>query len=436
MTDPGLIDGRYRLVRPLGRGAMGVVYEAEDENLRRRVALKKLSAVGGMWAGDEALRRFNREAEALARIDHPGVVSLYDSGLHGDVPYFVMQIVDGVDLATLVEAGALTSGAACAVGLGMAQALAAAHEAGVLHRDVKPTNVGITRQGSVVMHDFGLARLAGESAITRTGVMMGTPQFMAPEVIMGAAPGPTADLYGLGVCLHFMLTGNLPFGPGAEVGAVVDIALGAGVRPLSTGLFPFEPGKLALLVDQLCAREAFARPQTAAETARLLEPFVEDGGRSALADLVAANVRDTAVRQAHESPPRNCAPAESGPEYDWDENVLPNQRVRRRDEFRPLTLSTKTRRLVLSSMTPQNAASRQREAVSLVLRGELQEAAQMLSSITQVCLSSLGPHHPTTLTGQFWQAVCLARLGAGPEALELFSRVNRHTDHRGNDGHD
>ncbi|CAM5281250.1 MULTISPECIES: serine/threonine-protein kinase [Streptomyces] len=434
MTDPGLIDGRYRLVRPLGRGAMGVVYEAEDENLQRRVALKKLSAVGGMSADDEALARFKREAVALARIDHPGVVSLYDSGLHGDVPYFVMQLVDGVDLATLVEAGALTPGVACAVGLGVARALAAAHEAGVLHRDVKPTNVGITRQGSVVLHDFGLARLAGESAITRTGVTMGTPQFMAPEVIMGAAPGPTADLYGLGVCLHFMLTGNLPFGPAAEVGAVVDSALGAGIRPLSTGLFPFTPVNLALLVDRLCAREASARPRTAAEAVRLLEPFGGDDGQAALAELVAASVRNTAILQACETPAGTReTPPESGPEYEWDEHALPGPRVPRRDVFRPLTLSTTTRRLVLSSMTPQNAVSRQREAVNLVLRGELQEAAEMLSSITQVCLSSLGPDHPTTLAAQFWQAVCLARLGAGPKALELFSSVNRHTDQRGND---
>ncbi|MFB4425842.1 protein kinase [Streptomyces sp. QL37] len=435
MTDLGLIDGRYRLVRLLGRGAMGIVYEAEDESLQRRVALKKLSAFGGLSANDEALARFNREAVALARIDHPGVVSLYDSGLDGDTPYFVMQIVDGVDLATLVEAGALAPGVACSVGLGIAQALAAAHAAGVLHRDVKPTNVGITRQGSVVVHDFGLARLAGESAITRTGVMMGTPQFMAPEVIMGASPGPTSDLYGLGVCLHLMLTGNLPFGPGAEVGTVVDGALGAGVRQLSTGLFPFAPGGLATLVDQLCAREASARPQTAAEVAQLLEPFAGGDGRAALAELVAENVRDTAIRQVYEPEAPSGSTAEPGPEYDWDENAVPSQRRWRRDAFRPLTLSTRTRRLVLSSMTPQNAASRQREAVSLVLRGELQEAVQMLSSITQVCLSSLGPHHPTTLTSQFWQAVCLARLGAGPEALELFSRVNRHTDHRGAEGH-
>ncbi|MFE9726098.1 serine/threonine-protein kinase [Streptomyces sp. NPDC005794] len=434
MTDLGLIDGRYRLVRPLGRGAMGVVYEAEDEDLQRRVALKKLSAVGGLSADDEALARFNREAVALARIDHPGVVSLYDSGLHGDTPYFVMQIVDGVDLATLVEAGPLAPGVAGFVGFGMAQALAAAHAAGVLHRDVKPTNVGVTRQGGVVIHDFGLARLAGESAITRTGFMMGTPQFMAPEVIMGAAPGPTVDLYGLGVCLYLMLTGSLPFGPATEVGTVVDSALGTGVPPLSTGRFPSVPGELAALVDQLCAREASDRPQTAAEAARLLEPFLGGGG-AALAELVAEKVRDTAIRQVYAPEPQHGATVEPGPEYDWDENAVPGQRRRGRDGFRPLTLSTTTRRLVLSSMTPQNAASRQREAVSLVLRGELQEAVQMLSSITQVCLSSLGPHHPTTLTSQFWQAVCLARLGAGPEALELFSRVNRHTDHRGADGH-
>ncbi|MFJ8886022.1 protein kinase [Streptomyces sp. NPDC102402] len=435
MTDLGLIDGRYRTVRLLGRGAMGVVYEAEDEVLQRRVALKKLSAVGAVSGGAEALARLNREAVALARIDHPGVVSLYDSGLHGDAPYIVMQLVDGVDLASLVEMGALASGAASSVGFEMAQALAAAHEAGVLHRDVKPTNVGITRLGRVVIHDFGLARLAGEVAITRAGAMMGTPQFMAPEVIMGAAPGPAADLYGLGVCLYFMLTGTLPFGGHTEVGAVVDNALGAGVPALSTGRFPHLPAELALLVDRLCAREAAARPQKAAEAVDLLKPFT-GGGRGDLAVLVAAKIRDTAILQVYEPQPRTGATTEAGPEYEWDENAFPRQRAGGwPDGFRPLTLSTATRRLVLSSMTPQNAASRQREAVSLVLRGELQEAVEMLSSITQVCLSSLGPHHPTTLTGQFWQAVCLARLGAGPEALDLFARVKRHTDHRGTDGH-
>ncbi|MFE8924843.1 hypothetical protein [Streptomyces rochei] len=156
------------------------------------------------------------------------------------------------------------------------------------------------------------------------------------------------------------------------------------------------------------------------------------GGTQTLADLVKRHVRDEAVDAVHEAagPPAD-APAdadEEAPEYVWAEAHLPEQR--HHDALDPATLSDTTRRIVLGSMTPQAALSRQREAVGLVLRGQLREAAQTLSVVVPVCLSKLGPDHPTTLTSQYWQAVCLARLGAGGEALDLLSRVNRRVSPR------
>ncbi|MFI6701388.1 protein kinase [Streptomyces sp. NPDC050509] len=438
MGDGVLIAGRYRRVGLLGRGGMGAVYEAEDTKLGRRVAVKVLSAIGGLSRDETVLRRFVQEARALARIDHPGVVTLYDEGLHEGTPFLVMQLLDGVDLARLVqEAGPLPPDVVCCVAAGMARALGAAHEAGVLHRDVKPTNVGITSGGRVVLQDFGLARLAGESAITRLTSFVGTPQFMAPEIIRGAPPGRTADLYGLGACAYLTMTGQVPFGGYLEVGAVVEHAIGAGIPRLEHRRDLPYPRELRALVDRLCAQEAALRPQSAEEVALLLAPLVGEG-QAVLGELVAARLRDTAVEQVFERRPAGAvpgtpdpegSPAPTGaPEYGWDDAAVPTQRAGAEDPFRPLTLSDTTRRMVLGSMTPQDAASRLREAVTLVLRGRLQEAVQMLTAITQVCLSSLGPGHPTTLACQYWQAVCLARLGAGGPALELFQRVNTHID--------
>ncbi|MFJ4471229.1 protein kinase [Streptomyces sp. NPDC089424] len=427
-----VIDGRYRVVDLLGRGGMGTVYEAEDEQLGRRVAVKLLTAVEGVGRDNEAWSRFVRETRALARIDHPGVVTLYDSGVHepSGTPYLVMQLLEGISLAELMaaEGGPLPPSEACAVALGMVDSLAAAHEAGVLHRDVKPSNVGLTRDGRVVLQDFGLARLAGEGAITRTGVIMGTPQFMAPEIMRGALPGPAADLYGLGTCLYLMLSGELPFRSAVDVGAIIERALGAGVPEFAAGTAV--PPALARLVEGLCRQEPEERPQDLAEVHRLLEQL-SDGGTAPLVERLARNVRDSAVNATRESVPLD----EDLPEYDWDEPVsqaLSHSRYDSRSEAlgAGATLSDATRRIVLGSMTEDNALSRQREAVNLVQRGQLREASQMLSVVVPVCLSKLGPDHPTTLTSQYWQAVCLARLGAGGEALDLFSRVNKRLGRR------
>ncbi|WPO74960.1 serine/threonine-protein kinase [Streptomyces sp. KN37] len=421
------VAGRYRLLGPLGRGGMGVVHEAEDTRLGRRVAVKMLTAVEGLAEDGEARDRFLREARALARIDHPGVVTLYDAGVADGTPYLVMQVLDGLSLAELVKrTGPLPVPVVALIALDVVRGLAAAHGSGVLHRDVKPSNIGINRGGHVVLHDFGLARLAGERAITRTGELIGTPQFMAPEAIRGVTPSPAADLYGLGACMYLMLTGELPLGDATvDYGAIVDRALGDGVPKLCerSSRVQGAPAHLLDLVDRLCAQDPADRPQHTGATEELLERYA-DGGREALAALLAGQVRDEAVRSLGEQ----TAVAEE-PEYDWEEAV-PHPRAAPADPLHPPTLSEATRRIVLSSMTPQSALSRQREAVNLVLRGELQEAAQMLAAVVPVCLSSLGPTHPTTLISQYWQAVCLARLGAGDKAVELLARVNRHVDQR------
>ncbi|MFB6958800.1 protein kinase [Streptomyces sp. NPDC056309] len=428
LDDRSLIAGRYRPLRLLGRGGMGVVYEADDTRLDRRVAVKMLTAVEGLGEDNEAWDRFVREARALARIDHPGVVTLYDSLVQTGTgtPCLVMQLLEGMSLANVMSAaGRLPAAAVCAVALGVADALIAAHEAGVLHRDVKPSNVGITWDGRVVLQDFGLARLAGEAAITRTGVRVGTPQFMAPEAISGALPGPAADWYGLGTCMYLMITGEMPFGGVAEVGALVERALGDGVPRLG-GRCEAGPAWLTSLVDELCEKDPALRPQDFKAVRNLLEGGAE-GGTEALVGLLNRDVRDGAVRAVRDA----SAHAEELSEYDWEQvDTTPRAQEAGPGPFHPATLSDATRRIVLASMTASGALSRQREAANLVLRGQVQEAAEMLSVVVPVCLSSLGPDHPTTLTSQYWQALCLARLGAGAEALELLSRVNKRVGAR------
>ncbi|MGW5619961.1 protein kinase domain-containing protein [Streptomyces olivaceus] len=418
-----LVAGRYRPLRLLGRGSMGVVYEADDAQLDRRVALKVLSAVEGLGEDSEAWDRFVRESRALARIDHPGVVTLYDSLAQTGMgkPFLVMQLLDGMSLADLMSvAKRLPLAAVCAVALGIAEALTAAHEAGVLHRDLKPSNVGITRDGRVVLQDFGMARLAGEAAITRAGVTVGTPQFMAPEAIRGASPGVAADWYGLGACMYLMITGDMPFGDAAEVGTIVERALSGGVPRLSVRP-EAGPKWLTSLVDDLCEKDPARRPQDVQAIRGLLEPNAE-GGTEALVELLNRDVREGAVRAATDASVHD----EGLPEYDWEQaDITPAAPGSGPDPFHPATLSSATRRIVLASMTAHSALSRQREAANLVLRGQVREAAEMLSVVVPVCLSSLGPDHPTTLTSQYWHALCLARLGAGAEAVELLSRVNK-----------
>src|SRR3954469_3968880 len=215
LADPTLVMGRYRLRERLGSGGFGTVYAAHDERLDRAVAIKVLPA------DRAAPERARREALAVARLDHPGIVALFDAGEDGGARYLVSELVEGRTLAQLESEGALSDRDVLRAGLALADALAHAHERGVIHRDVKPQNVivpestaphwlGSTRAAPAKLTDFGVAHLAGEEPLTRTGDVVGTLAYMAPEQAKGRPAGEEADLYSLALVLYEALAGRHP----------------------------------------------------------------------------------------------------------------------------------------------------------------------------------------------------------------------------------
>jgi len=206
--------GRYRIEGELGRGAMGAVYRGVDPKLDRTVAIKMISsAMAGGDDRDEILARFEREARVSARLQHPNVVAVYDVGAEGDELYLVMELIDGDTLGHRLASGQFPS---VPDGLEMiaqaADALAAAHEAGIIHRDIKPGNLLITKRGKVKVTDFGVAKAVGEKMeLTRTGMMVGSPAYMSPEQVKGMVLDGRSDLFSLGVVLYEMLLHRKPF---------------------------------------------------------------------------------------------------------------------------------------------------------------------------------------------------------------------------------
>ncbi|MBV8760443.1 MAG: serine/threonine protein kinase [Deltaproteobacteria bacterium] len=210
--------GRYRLLRRLGRGGMGEVWHAHDRATRRDVALKILLHHSHGTDPDNAraaIDRFEREIETTARLDHPNVVRIIDWGATDDgIWYYAMELLDGADLATLVKtSGPLAPRTVLHLGIQAARALAAAHAAGIIHRDIKPANLFIVRGTDLKVLDFGVARVEGDNTLTRTGALIGTPAFMAPEAALGAPATTASDVWSLGASLRFAVTGALPSEP-------------------------------------------------------------------------------------------------------------------------------------------------------------------------------------------------------------------------------
>ncbi len=198
----------YEVLGELGRGGMGVVYKARQVGLKRVVALKMVLAGG--HAGAEELARFRHEAEAVARLRHPNIVQIYEVGEQGGLPYFSLEYCDGGSLAQ--QARPLAGPRAAELVQALARAVHCAHQAGIVHRDLKPGNVLLTADGTPKVTDFGLAKDLGGAGPTRTGAVMGTPGYMAPEQAEGnKAVGPAVDVYALGAILYDLLTGRPPF---------------------------------------------------------------------------------------------------------------------------------------------------------------------------------------------------------------------------------
>ena len=217
LTSPGrVLGGRYRLVSPIARGGMATVWVADDPVLSRRVAVKILRE--DLAADDGTRVRFRHEAIAAARLSHPNIVSTYDTGDDDGVAYIVMELIDGPTLRHLIDQqGGLPVADVIRIGKQVADALDAAHRAGLVHRDVKPANVLVPPAGPVKVTDFGIAKAAGADDLTRTGTVMGTARYLAPEQVNGRPTDPRTDVYALGLLMYEALCGHPPFGGDTEI---------------------------------------------------------------------------------------------------------------------------------------------------------------------------------------------------------------------------
>ncbi len=253
-SEQRLIAGRYRLLSPLGRGGMGIVWRARDEVLGREVAVKEVLAPAALDSPEVArlYARLEREAWAAARVSHRNVVTVYDVATEDGRPWIVMELIRGLALSDVLDAeGPMLPQRVARIGAEVLAALRAAHDAGVLHRDVKPANVLLANDGRVVLTDFGIATVAGSQTLTLTGEVVGSPEFLAPERALGHTPGPASDLWSLGVLLYAAVEGNSPFRqdtPLSTLRAVVDDPLEPPLRagpltPVIEGLLRKEPGE-------------------------------------------------------------------------------------------------------------------------------------------------------------------------------------------------
>jgi serine/threonine protein kinase len=215
--------GEYELLEEIARGGMGVVFKARQVTLDRTVALKMI--LSGELASPEAIERFRVEAEAAAKLDHPGIVPIFEIGQHNGQHYFSMGFVEGQSLAQYIKNGPIAPRQAAEILKHIADAIAYAHEQGVIHRDLKPANVLMDAKGEPRVTDFGLAKqLHSERDLTRTGDVMGTPSYMPPEQAAGKSDvGPLADVYSLGAVLYALLTGRPPFQSANVVDTIMQV---------------------------------------------------------------------------------------------------------------------------------------------------------------------------------------------------------------------
>ncbi|WP_106269322.1 MULTISPECIES: Stk1 family PASTA domain-containing Ser/Thr kinase [Isoptericola] len=261
-TDPllgRLVDGRYEIVARVARGGMATVYRARDRRLGREVALKVMHAhLAEGVDGASFVSRFRREARASARLSHPGVVAVFDQGVDGDTSYLTMEYVPGTNLRGELQAGPLTVDRALDVAEQVLAALSSAHRVGLVHRDVKPENVLIGDDGAVKVADFGLARAVTEVTSTATGTILGTVAYLAPEVITSGGCTPSTDVYAVGVLLHEMLTGALPY-PGEPPIQVAFHHVHEDFPPPSDRV-DWLPAEIDELVAAFTARDAGRRP--------------------------------------------------------------------------------------------------------------------------------------------------------------------------------
>ncbi|MFC8659724.1 serine/threonine-protein kinase [Streptomyces parvus] len=260
-----LLAGRYRLGEVLGRGGMGTVWRADDETLGRTVAVKELRFPSAIDEDEKRrlITRTLREAKAIARIRNNSAVTVYDVVDEDDRPWIVMELIEGKSLAEAIrEDGTLTPKRAAEVGLAILDVLRSAHREGILHRDVKPSNVLIAEDGRVVLTDFGIAQVEGDPSVTSTGMLVGAPSYISPERARGHKPGPPADLWSLGGLLYASVEGCPPYDKGSAIATLTAVM----TEPLDP---PKNAGPLTEVIYGLLARDPEQRLDDAGARALL-----------------------------------------------------------------------------------------------------------------------------------------------------------------------
>ncbi|MFR9805586.1 serine/threonine-protein kinase [Pseudonocardia sp. RS010] len=303
--DAPRIGNRYRLEERIGVGAMGAVWRGTDELLNRTVAVKELIAAGAPVSGnaadaaEESRQRLLREGRIGARLQHAHVISMFDVVVHDERPWLVMEYLPSRSLAVVLgEKGPMEPREVAAIGRQVADGLAAAHAAGVVHRDIKPGNVLIAEDGRAKITDFGVSRAVDDVQLTRTGMIAGTPAFLAPEVARGQEPTSASDVFALGATLYAAVEGEPPFGLDDNAYALLHKVATGAVRP------PENAGPLTALLMRLLANEPMDRP-TAAQARDALTAI--SGGASP------AGLTTTAPVSTQVLPGPQPAAAKSGP---------------------------------------------------------------------------------------------------------------------------
>ncbi|MEV6649353.1 serine/threonine-protein kinase [Streptomyces sp. NPDC051219] len=433
-----MVAGRYQLATIIGQGGMGQVWTAYDQRLDRRVAVKLLrpDRMAGADDADEMRRRFVRECRVTAQVDHPGLVTVHDAGSEEDDLFLVMQYCEGADLADhLAEHDPYPWQWAVAVAAQLCAVLSAVHAVPIVHRDLKPRNVMVKPDGTVTVLDLGVASVldTDTTRLTHTGSPIGSPAYMAPEQAMGGAVGPYTDLYALGVLLHELLSGNVPFAGSTALG-VLHRHLYEPPLPVRQ-LRPEVPDQLEAIVLRLLSKDPQHRPATAQEVYESLAPLLPTRGMpSGPLDPTRPFLRPHAPwpDRAATPPAQVVQPAPAQP--DVAEAV---------DEVKRLLGEGRITQAVdiLGGILPAAAAKhgehspvvrtlRKQYAATLMDDGQYRRALPELRRLADERAAESGAADPQSLRFRYEAAQCLEQLGEPAAALAEYRALLPYFENR------
>ncbi len=376
--DSGQRLGAYAIVAPLGVGGMGEVYRATDTRLHRDVALKVLPSD---MAGDpERLARFQREARAVAALNHPHIVTLYSVEEADGVPFLTMEFVSGDSLARRILPGGMPVPQMVEIARALADALVAAHDKGIIHRDLKPANIMFTREGRVKILDFGLAKETRETKAedvtldrTELGRVIGTPAYMSPEQVLGREVDARTDIYSLGVVLHEMATGRRTFQGGTSAELVSAVL--RDTPPVVTEVRPELPAELARVIRRCLEKDPLHRWQTARDVANELRDL-EESRRQGAGPAAAQFAASVAVM-----PFQNLSP---DPENEYFSDGLAEEILNAISQVEGLTVAARASSFYFKGKTTEMSEIANRLRVANVLQGSVRRAGNRLRVTVQL----------------------------------------------------